>query len=136
MDGEAVDGGNSLFDPVRDALDNIKSGAKAGLKAVGKGDSKKANKNAGARDGLKSAEKSAENGGATKVGEGLPGVRKNESGAGGFYSGAGKPLGGSKGKGKGKGKGFLKKGGPMGLIFGLILDTPLNQRHTSPLSKT
>lgn len=124
MDGEEGSG-KSLFDPVRDALDNIKSGARAGLNGIGKnkglakGGIAGGKEKGSAANGLKSAEKSAAGGGLTNGGNNLSSVRQNESSAGGLYSGAGKaanPTGG-----KGKGKGFLKKGGPMAAIFGLIL---------------
>lgn len=78
----------------------------------------------GAADGLRSAEKLAAGNGLSQGAGGLDGVREKENKAGGLYSGSGK---GSKYKsskgdkgGKKKSKGWLKKGGPIGLIFGLI----------------
>lgn len=75
--------------------------------------------------GLRSAEKSAAGNGFSQDTGGLNGVREKENKAGGFYSGSGKgsKYKGGKGDkgGKKKSKGWLKKGGPIGLIFGLIL---------------
>lgn len=113
---------NNLFDPARDVLDKIKSGVAAGLdttskKNIGKGVEKKGN----ALNGLKSAENGAVGTGMNRVGDNLNDVRKNESNGGGFYSGSGKPNKASDGGNNRKGKGFLKKGGPIAGIVGLIL---------------
>lgn len=74
--------------------------------------------------GLRSAEKSAAGNGLGQNASGLDGVREKENKAGGFYSGKGKGADAKGGKGdkgnKKKSKGWLKKGGPIGLIFGLI----------------
>lgn len=107
---------NKLFDPVEDALDEIKSGARSPFVK----EQKKNAKRSSAIGGLKSAEDFA----STTTGQeknDLSSVRKKESTAGGLYSGSGKKSKSDNRKGSGRGKWLLKKGGPLVAIFALIL---------------
>ena len=72
-----------------------------------------------AKQKLANKESAASNGLGQST-DSLGDIREKESKAGGFYSGNGKAAAVVGGKGKGKGKAFLKKGGPIGAIFGLI----------------
>ena len=130
MDGEDESNNErrGLFDPVRDALDEIKSGAKPDFvgndsgRNSGLGGVKKKASNNGSVDGLRSAEKSAAGGTIGQSSSGIGSAREKETKASGFYSGSGKSSGGkSSVGGKKKAKGWLKKGGPMGLIIALIV---------------
>ena len=130
MDGEDESNNErrGLFDPVRDALDEIKSGAKPDFvgndsgRNSGLGGVKKKASSSGAVDGLRSAEKSAAGGTIGQSSSGIGSAREKETKASGFYSGSGKSSGGkSSVGGKKKAKGWLKKGGPMGLIIALIV---------------
>lgn len=130
MDGEDESNNErrGLFDPVRDALDEIKSGAKPDFvgndsgRTSGLGGAKKKASNSEAVDGLRSAEKSAAGGTIGQSSSGIGSAREKETKASGFYSGSGKSSGGkSSVGGKKKAKGWLKKGGPMGLIIALIV---------------
>ena len=71
-----------------------------------------------ASDDLSAAERNASNGDdLEQPQDSLDGNRNNEVSAKGFYSGRGK---GKNKKGKGEKKGWLKKGGPIGAITGLL----------------
>ena len=127
MDGSPDSEKRGLFDPVFDALDNMKSGIRPdslGSMAGGSKENNKKNtdKNAGAADKLSSMEKSA-GGGVGNVGKGLDGINKLESSApGNIINSVKGKLPSSNSKGTGKGKGFFKKGGPiLGVISIIIL---------------
>ena len=126
MDGSPDSEKRGLFDPVFDALDNMKSGIRPdslGSMAGGSKENNKKNtdKNAGAADKLSSMEKSA-GGGVGNVGKGLDGINKLESSApGNIINSVKGKLPSSNSKGTGKGKGFFKKGGPVAAILGLML---------------
>ncbi len=103
--------GKKLFDPVSEALEDIKSGARPSF-------AKKQNrsaKNIGAAKGLKSAEDFA-SASTNQEKDGLNAVREKESQAGGLYSGSGKKNDSK----NGEKKKILRRAGPIGSILALV----------------
>lgn len=124
MDGEEGSEKRSLSDAARDVIRGFRDTRPDFLSNKGKKNSKRRNGSDGVVGGLRSAEQSAVNDGIGASASGLGGVRDKETKVGGLYSGNGKTaggVGGKSGKGKKKSRGWLKKGGPVGLIIGLIV---------------
>ena len=129
MDGGEEVEKDSLSDAAKKVIEGFRDTRPEFLSGTDKKASRDGNAgssgNSSAAGGLRSAEKSAAGNGLSQDTDGLDGVREKENKAGGFYSGSGKgsKYKGGKGDkgGKKKSKGWLKKGGPIGLIFGLIL---------------
>lgn len=124
MDGEEGSEKRSLSDAARDVIRGFRDTRPDFLSNKDKKNSKRRNGSDGVAGGLRSAEQSAVNDGIGASAGGLGGVRDKETRVGGLYSGSGKTsggVGGKSGKGKKKSRGWLKKGGPVGLIIGLIV---------------
>ena len=124
MDGEEGSEKRSLSDAARDVIRGFRDTRPDFLSNKGKKNSKRRNGSDGVVGGLRFAEQSAVNDGIGASASGLGGVRDKETKVGGLYSGNGKTaggVGGKSGKGKKKSRGWLKKGGPVGLIIGLIV---------------
>ena len=124
MDGEEGSEKRSLSDAARDVIRGFRDTRPDFLSNKGKKNSKRRNGSDGVVGGLRFAEQSAVNDGIGASASGLGGVRDKETKVGGLYSGNGKTAGGvgeKSGKGKKKSRGWLKKGGPVGLIIGLIV---------------
>lgn len=127
MDGEEESEKDSISGAAKKVIEGFRDTRPEFLNSTDKKASRDKNAGSGSggvAGGLRSAEKSATGNGLNQDTSGLNGVREKENKASGFYSGKGKSAGfkggkGSKG-GKKKSKGWLKKGGPVGLIFGLI----------------
>ena len=123
MDGEEGSEKRSLSDAARDVIRGFRDTRPDFLSNKDKKNSKRRNGSDGVAGGLRSAEQSAVNDGIGASASGLGGVRDKETRVGGLYSGSGKAggrVGGKSGKSKKKSRGWLKKGGPVGLIIGLI----------------
>ena len=124
MDGEEGSEKRSLSDAARDVVRGFRDTRPDFLSNKDKKNSKRRNGSDGVAGGLRSAEQSAVNDGIGASVSGLGGVRDKETKVGGLYSGNGKTadrVGGKSGKGKKKSRGWLKKGGPIGLVIGLIV---------------
>lgn len=124
MDGEEGSEKRSLSDAARDVIRGFRDTRPDFLSNKDKKNSKRRNGSDGVAGGLRSAEQSAVNEGIGASASGLGGVRDKETKVGGLYSGNGKTadrVGEKSGKGKKKSRGWLKKGGPIGLVIGLIV---------------
>lgn len=124
MDGEEGSEKRSLSNLAKDVIRGFRDTRPDFLSNKDKKNSKRRNGSDGAAGGLRSAERSAVNDGIGASASGLGGVRDKETKVGGLYSGNGKTaggVGGKSGKGKKKSRGWLKKGGPIGLVVGLIV---------------
>ncbi len=124
MDGEEGSEKRSLSDAARDVIRGFRDTRPDFLSNKDKKNSKRRNGSDGVAGGLRSAEQSAVNDGIGASASGLGGVRDKETKVGGLYSGSGKTsggVGGKSGKSKKKTKGWFKKGGPIGLVIGLIV---------------
>ena len=124
MDGEEGSEKRSLSNAAKDVIRGFRDTRPDFLSNKDKKNSKRRNGSDDVAGGLRSAEQSAVNDGIGASASGLGGVRDKETKAGGLYSGNGKTadrVGGKSGKGKKKSRGWLKKGGPIGLVIGLIV---------------
>ena len=124
MDGEEGSEKRSLSDAARGVIRGFRDTRPDFLSNKDKKNSKRRNGSDDVAGGLRSAEQSAVNDGIGASAGGLGSVRDKETRVGGLYSGSGKTsggVGGKSGKGKKKSRGWFKKGGPVGLIIGLIV---------------
>ena len=124
MDGEEGSEKRSLSNAAKDVIRGFRDTRPDFLSNKDKKNSKRRNGSDDVAGGLRSTEQSAVNDGIGASASGLGGVRDKETKVGGLYSGNGKTadrVGGKSGKGKKKSRGWLKKGGPIGLVIGLIV---------------